>query len=258
MEKTLRFLGLAAVVGACAIVMAQQNVFSPARGRDQQQPSGQGGTAVANQGGHSFRNNLLVLMSQYFCSKQSYEIEKAEIAGLQDRVQPIIHATCAANLTLLTPDAQKREIAGWQLDVYAPGSQAWAKVASTRTLAKELLNIDSKLDAKIDKVIEDLWKPVMDPENAFARQVMATDEYKQARTQHERNMVLYNARQARDAKNPPPPLIDRKQRAVERNEKAMAAARLLLNKTQQAEFDMIVKRFEVSIAAAAAGEVSPK
>ena len=171
MEKTLRLLGLAAVIGACAIVMAQQNVFGPAKARDGQAQSGQGGTATANQAGHGFRNNLLVLMSQYFCSKQSYEIEKAEIAGLQDRVQPIIHATCAANLTLLTPEAQKREIAGWQLDVYAPGSQAWAKVASTRTLAKELLDIDPKLDAKMDKILDDIWAPVMEPENAFARQI---------------------------------------------------------------------------------------
>jgi hypothetical protein len=252
MEKTLRFLGLAAVIGVCAIVVAQQSARSPQGAAATSQAGG--GAAVASKSEQSFRNSALILMSQYFCAKQNLEIERAENAGLQDRVQPIIRATCAANLMLLTPEAQQREIAGWQLGTYAPGSTGWAKVAQTKSMAHALGLVSKKVEDQVAALIDAVWEPVRHGDDALVKKVLASDEWKNAKSEHERNMVLYRARQADALVHPPAPLIERRKASVARYEEAMAKARPLLTTAQQAEFDAITNRFEESIRLAVAGE----
>ncbi len=251
MQKTLRFLGLVAVIGAFAIVVAQQS--SSARTQGATVPSG-GEIAVANTQSSGFSNHVLILMSQYFSFQQTMEIDRANERGRTDRVQPIIRANCTATLWLQTPDQQERTIAHWGLDKYRPNDLQWAEIARSPSLVRELLKIDKKTDAKVAKFIDIVWKPIMDRDREFEEQLWASPAFKNAKDQHERNMLHYEGIKAWRAKHPLPPREERQTATLARYEKAMKDTEALLTPAQRKEMQMLRTKFDVAFKIALRGD----
>lgn len=251
MQKTLRFLGLVAVIGAFAIVVAQQSSSARTQGAPLQ--SG-GDTAIANTQSSGFSNHVLILMSQYFSFQQTMEIERAKERGRNDRVEPIIHANCAAMLWLQTPDQQERTIASWGLDTYRPNDLKWAEITRSPSLVRELLKVDKKTDAQVAKFIDIVWKPIMDQDREFEEQLWASPAFKNAKTQHEKNVLHYEGLKAWRAKHPLPPREERHTATLARYEKAMKDTEALLTPAQRKEMQMLRTKFDVAFKVAVRGD----
>lgn len=250
MEKTLRYLGLAAVIGAVGIICAQGAVRVRSGGTA---PAGQGAQAVA--AARHANNSVVQMLQSYFSNKQSLEIEKAEAAGRSDRVQPIIQASCAAFLTTLTPPQQKVEIEQvWQLSKWRPGDKDWAAVTKTPTLINHLLKIEKAVLDKVEAFTDRQWQEFTKPMDEIDRKMMATAEWKNA-SQQKRNEMSY------EVHNKPLlqiPAVKRWQAAVDRSKAAIDFALPLLSAVERDEFNLIKTRFDVALKAAANGQEPPE
>ena len=249
MEKTLRFLGLAAVVGAAGIVVAQQSAARPRAAP----PTGSDVPVASASTGLGTSNEVTDTLWSYFASRQHYEGELATLAGRPDLVQPTIHANCAAVLTIQTPEQRARTIKEWDLERYAPNSRAWAEVVKAPILVKRLLLVDARKRAVAAKADEERWAPIRAYSDSMDARLVQTPEWKAAKTKHEQNLAHYAFYQKYGTKTP---MVDRMKASLERCEKAMAKVRAALDADERAEFDLIVARFDASMKAAVAGRTA--
>lgn len=249
MEKTLRYLALAGVLGCAAIIAAQQ-----LRG---------GGTASLRQSGGASADRLasiamqhdsisvLQALQRYFWSHQDLEIERAKLAGHPERVNLVIQASCAATLTTLTPQQQKKEVQQvWQLDKWRPNDTEWRAVSKSPSMVDRLLHIDSASLAKVDSNWNGIVARFMQPLQDVGAKLSRTPGWATA-DQQTRNNMLYKANQEIIGKKS---LIQRIEEHVQRTEANLNFAYSLLKPDEKAEFDAIKNRFDRQLLAAAGGK----
>jgi hypothetical protein len=250
MEKKLQVLAVAAVVGCIAIVGAQQvgqGGSSPGKPGDS---AGAAGGAVASALPDGYDNHVTVLLSQYFCRVQELELEKAKRNGRQDLVQPIIKVCNAGILTLLRPEAQTRLIDSLGIETYAPHDRAWDEVRKTPSLVRHLLEISPAADIAAHEAITIIWAPIRKDTEEFMAYLNTLPEYRDAETKHDKNLIMYREDQKRRALNPPPDKLTSIIESMKLYEQALAHAKAALTKPQQAEFDMLIERYEAQMKAA--------
>lgn len=252
MQKTLRFLGLAAVIGAVAIVVAQSSPRS--KGQDPNQTQIQGGAAANPQQGTNFSNSALELMSQYFCFKQNVAIDRASEAGRQDRVDALIKMNCTALLWIQTPAQQRASIAHMEIEKYRPNDAKWREVARTPSLLKALVTIDKAVEAKVEEMMTMVWKPILEQDREFDLQLMKSAAYKNAKDQQERNILHYEGLKVWRLTHPIPPLAERQAATLGRYEKAMAETEKLLKGAQLNEWKMFRSKYEAAFKIALNGD----
>jgi hypothetical protein len=249
MEKTLRLLGLAAVVCTVAIVAAQQSAARKGGG------SGQVGDslATASKTPAALKENAVVhVMLRYFSGRQNYELNNAKARGREDLVDPIIRAACAGMLMVKTPEQQKYEIEQvWQTSKWVPNNPGWAAVCRTPSLVNELLKLDASALAKVEAFGDQRWTQLMKPYDDISDRIFAMPEYKAAKTQQERNVIhqkYYNPELAKI------PQSVRSQRAMDADREIMDFAESTLTGAALAEFKKIRARADKVIDDAAAGK----
>ena len=251
MEKTLRILGLMAVVGAAGIVVAQQAVTRQGvlRVKSAAQPAST--VPLATMGRSMLSSNgVTEVLVGYFCAKQQLEIDRAKRDGHPERVDAVIRANCSALLTAMTPEQQKGEIAVWGPPPSSVDQTGWAAVARTPSMVDHLLRIDAATDAKATKSLEAARNSIYAPFRALDAKIVATAEYKAAPTKEEKVAVF---RRLYDAQRPRFDPVERGVEITRFHAKSVEETRLLLTPPQRAEFDAIKARFESTIRAAAEG-----
>jgi hypothetical protein len=250
MQKTLRFLGLVAVIGAFAIVVAQ----SSPRSKSSDPLASQGGGAVASPNSSGNTNNVLKLMSMYFCNLQQDALDKAEATGRTDRVEPIIQTNCTAMLWISTPEQQRAMVADWQIEKYRGKGTKWDEIARTPSLVKTLLSVSKQVDQKAYDLIEMVWKPIRELDGDFEKQLLASAAWKNAKTKQEKNILHYEGLKAWRVAHPLAPLAERRAATTARYAKAMAETEKLLTPAQRSEFRELRTKFDNALRIAANGD----
>ena len=245
MQKILRFLGLIAVIGAFAIVVSQ-NSSARAKGGGETQ----GSTPVATASNSGYSNNVLVLLSQYFCHVQLDLIDRAKSIGREDLVDPVIRANCKANLWLQTPDQQAKTIAMFEIEKYRGKDPLWMEVARTPSLVKSLLKVSSPVDAKVEGFLDEVWRPIHDQDKEFEEQLYNSAEWKNAKSKHEQNVLHYERLKEYRVTHPLPPLAERRAATGARYLKAIEHTAKLLTPEQAKEYRMLLEKFRASMAEA--------
>lgn len=247
MEKSLRILALAAVLGGVGIVAAQQSAArakAPVPARSSVPAASAGRSMLSS-------NGVTETLVGYFCAKQLLEIERANRDGRPDRADAVIRANCSALLTLMTPEQQKAEIAEWQMERYRKGNDHWAAVARTRSMVDRLLKIDAATDAKALKALEEARDAIFGGFRALDAKIAASPEFKAARSKDEQRRIHATLYERLRPRFDP---IERQAEVAGYHAKAVEEVRKLLTPAQKAEYDLIRSRFEAAVRAAATGK----
>lgn len=248
MQRTLRFLGLVAVIGAFAIVTAQNSV------RSKTGPNQLPGGVMASPQNGGYSNNVLMLAAMYFTHRHQTAIDRAEAMGRGDRVGPIVQANCAAALWLQTSKQQAATVAHWEIEKYQGRGSKWDEIARTPSLVKSLLSVSKQTDAKVNGFIDEVWAPIMNLNKDFEDHLVKTAAWKNATSQQERNILHYEGLKVWRQTHPVLSLEERRAATLARYEKAMADTEKLLTSAQRSEFRTLRTKFDNALRVAANGD----
>jgi hypothetical protein len=176
-----------------------------------------------------------------------------------DIAQSCVDVQCYYVLATMRPDERKHEVDEvWQVDKYRPNGQ-WNHITSAPILVDELLRIDAKTDKQINSILSaanDKWFAQFDawtkdlakefPGKTWATMTEAEKQRYHARSQELRNNWL-KGRTTADISTEHAVYVT----------KTMDEVRKLLSKSQLAEFNGIIAKFDKHMAAAYAGSKNP-
>lgn len=171
MQKTLKVLAALGIMSCVAFVVGQardKGVFSPG--------SQGGGAQIASKeeaGRFAPANGAQRALREYIMAIDNRNVALANEKNRPDIAQACVDVQCYYILATMKPDERKHEVdTVWQVDKYRPNGQ-WNHITSAPILVDELLRIDAKRSAAIQKILDedrDEWmKPFMEQSARVAK-----------------------------------------------------------------------------------------
>jgi|GEM_PF-6883838 len=242
MRKQLRFLSLLAILGCAVYVIGQARLSGGGGGSSPSQTSL--GTRV-----EAPRNALLSLIGGYMVAKQDEYIERANAKGNNEAVTKVILTINYHEMTLKTPEEQRRYVRDTlQIDKWKPGP-AWNDVVKAPSLIHELSTVSDEANRKAAQLSGKIWDDSLKPWHDFERKIEAQNWYQQLDESGKRS-AMYEAKQKLLTTDEG---LRIKAYQTEVHRKGALEVRAMLTPPQQKELDAVLARFDRDMDLAAKG-----
>jgi len=249
MEKTLRILALAGVVGGAALVFSQARDHQTLHaGHHFEQLAGKS-PATAN---HAYveSNVLQSIMQWHFCALQNAAIDVADEQNREDLVANIIKVNCYYMLALMRPDQQMHEIHDvWSVQQWVPNDNGWQAVCKSPTLVKEILTVTPDVATKVQQKWDDVSEAFVRPHREAMRRAAETPGFDNLSKVEQHKLI-----QAANQK-----VIGGRTRVqlsaanVARTQSVLDFARSIVTRAQRDEIDMLLAKYDKELKAVIAG-----